>query len=482
MAMKLYTESCVENIANILRKYGASRLPSGYVEVDYISSANGARIATGVSGNNDNLKIQLKFSNAGSVNYTAIFGNYSTESANCTRLIFSTASTRFLSHINTKANGGGVSNTNITLGDIHVVEMVQGETSFDGVSATKELVQGTANNSELSIFSAYLDASAPTTYETKMYYFKIYDNNVLIRDFVPCYRKSDGVAGLYDLVNDVFYSPYNSIGYFNVGKATEVIYKIREMAPAIDNLFNKFIDYVSIGTLNGTTNQIETINDGTELPIKNLIVNGKSSQGGVPTVSNKSDVTKVTSIVLSLEDGNQHSKTKTFDLDGNELYELQNGTKDTIYIQNGHLYVEKNVKKIQLTSSQSWTVSTANKAAYCANFATNYGIEKLNYNMYSSHFTSSSTVWDANYKFGWGASSPNTTLWVSFNSTTSEFSTKAAFKAWLDENDCYIIAKATTPETIDLGEIDDIFTYGGTNNITVTTNIGTTYALEYRKS
>jgi hypothetical protein len=35
---------------------------------------------------------------------------------------------------------------------------------------------------------------------------KIYDNNVIIRDFVPCIRKSDNVAGLLDKVNDVFYT------------------------------------------------------------------------------------------------------------------------------------------------------------------------------------------------------------------------------------------------------------------------------------
>lgn len=32
------------------------------------------------------------------------------------------------------------------------------------------------------------------------------ENGDKIRDFVPCYRKSDNVAGLYDLVNGVFYT------------------------------------------------------------------------------------------------------------------------------------------------------------------------------------------------------------------------------------------------------------------------------------
>ena len=34
----------------------------------------------------------------------------------------------------------------------------------------------------------------------------IYDGDTLLRDLVPCYRKSDNVIGMYDIVNDVFYT------------------------------------------------------------------------------------------------------------------------------------------------------------------------------------------------------------------------------------------------------------------------------------
>lgn len=40
----------------------------------------------------------------------------------------------------------------------------------------------------------------------KYYYFKIYDNWTLVRNFMPCYRKSDSVIWLYDLVNNQFYT------------------------------------------------------------------------------------------------------------------------------------------------------------------------------------------------------------------------------------------------------------------------------------
>ena len=39
----------------------------------------------------------------------------------------------------------------------------------------------------------------------KTYYWKIFDNNVLVRNYIPCYRKKDNVVGLYDNINDKFY-------------------------------------------------------------------------------------------------------------------------------------------------------------------------------------------------------------------------------------------------------------------------------------
>lgn len=39
------------------------------------------------------------------------------------------------------------------------------------------------------------------------YYVKVYGNDdSLIADFVPCYRKSDNKAGLYDLISEMFYN------------------------------------------------------------------------------------------------------------------------------------------------------------------------------------------------------------------------------------------------------------------------------------
>lgn len=51
----------------------------------------------------------------------------------------------------------------------------------------------------------------------KLYYVRFYNNGNIVEDFVPCYRKSDSVPGLYDIVNQIFYTNAGS-GSFTVGR------------------------------------------------------------------------------------------------------------------------------------------------------------------------------------------------------------------------------------------------------------------------
>lgn len=53
----------------------------------------------------------------------------------------------------------------------------------------------------------------------KWYYIKVYRSGTLVRDYVPCVRNSDGVAGLYDKVENKFYTN-SGTGSFGSGAAT----------------------------------------------------------------------------------------------------------------------------------------------------------------------------------------------------------------------------------------------------------------------
>lgn len=63
----------------------------------------------------------------------------------------------------------------------------------------------TSNSSNLYIFARnYNWFNAPAS--VNMYNVKFWEWEVLVRDFVPCYRKSDNVIWMYDKVNKVFYT------------------------------------------------------------------------------------------------------------------------------------------------------------------------------------------------------------------------------------------------------------------------------------
>ena len=56
----------------------------------------------------------------------------------------------------------------------------------------------------------------------RMYYCKIYnDNNELVRDYIPCIRRSDLKAGLYDLIGKEFYTSSNGYDFIPGGRQYE---------------------------------------------------------------------------------------------------------------------------------------------------------------------------------------------------------------------------------------------------------------------
>ena len=85
------------------------------------------------------------------------------------------------------------------------------------VNGTLHSISPTGSDSTNTI---YLFATQGTMSGKKGIYKLVYCamslNGVLVREFIPCYRKADSVAGLYDLANNTFYTNAGS-GVFVVG-------------------------------------------------------------------------------------------------------------------------------------------------------------------------------------------------------------------------------------------------------------------------
>lgn len=105
--------------------------------------------------------------------------------------------------------------------------MGQGKATFQGDTIT--IATKTGNNTATMLLLAYYNSDESVIkkfnrYNTKIYSFKIYEGNNLVKDFVPCYRRSDNVIGLYDQVNKQFYENAGT-GVFTKGKITSSLYK-----------------------------------------------------------------------------------------------------------------------------------------------------------------------------------------------------------------------------------------------------------------
>lgn len=71
----------------------------------------------------------------------------------------------------------------------------------------------------LWVIHGYEQATAQ--FAGRFYYFRIYDNDILVRDFVPCYRKADGAIGFYCKVTNKLYQPQGTTTY--VAKGADVL-------------------------------------------------------------------------------------------------------------------------------------------------------------------------------------------------------------------------------------------------------------------
>ena len=200
--------------------FHSNNLPFEYQQVEYIESTGTQYIDTQVLSENNDLKFEIqyeivKFSLQNQ--YVGIFGAYRSEQDNTTRLIYNSVTDttgNALVYVNSIANGSALiddtyRSTNIVYTD--VIEKKHQTTfytsnAFDGVKEKSDLVNGASYSDNIVIFN-----HSPNSHiyaSMKLYYFKIYDAGGLIRYFIPCYRKSDGEIGLYDVVGNKFVRRY----------------------------------------------------------------------------------------------------------------------------------------------------------------------------------------------------------------------------------------------------------------------------------
>ena len=205
-------------------------LPNEYQEVEYIESTGTQCIDTGIPLNQYR-KCEMEFSPTSIGTTQMIDGGYTNTSEQYdTRNYLRIDSDGML---NLQYAG---SNTSYKLSSVVIASNIKYAISYKMLASSCFLTVNEAeysistgvtlitNNNNVFLFGeSFKDSNLTKTYEAsaliKLYTAKYYDSNdILIRNFIPCYRKSDNEVGLYDLVNNVFCTNAGT-GVFLMGEA-----------------------------------------------------------------------------------------------------------------------------------------------------------------------------------------------------------------------------------------------------------------------
>jgi hypothetical protein len=213
----------------------ASRLPEGYTEVEYIKSSGTQYIDTGFVPNQDTRVV-----------CDAVFSPEGTSSQYFFGVRVSSTSRQFglrgtASGYQIKyGNVDGGTTSGVETGRI-LIDFNKNKLSVGSLSLSNDYTTFTCPGN-MYLFAANNNGAVYANCTATVYSMQIYDNGVLVRDFIPC-KNASGVAGLYDVVGGKFYGNAGS-GSFAVGADVRVIvlpkgYKRREY---IESTGTQYID------------------------------------------------------------------------------------------------------------------------------------------------------------------------------------------------------------------------------------------------
>ena len=182
-------------------------------EVEYLQSNGSEWIQTEFIPTGRNLKFTGKFYLLGySAAYNGWFGSYVGETTEAYRILRGNTDDGLIYFTNgSRASSSG--NMSITgVNQMYEFELSNNKLVLNGSTVTSTNSNPNTNTSKLRIFNY-----SPQTSSTKgrLYWFKIYSNNVLIYDFIPV--RKNGVGYLYDKVSGQLFGNANSSGSFTYG-------------------------------------------------------------------------------------------------------------------------------------------------------------------------------------------------------------------------------------------------------------------------
>lgn len=178
---------------------GGARLPAEYQEVEYIETPGYCKLNTQYTPT-EKTRIVADMQETQANNYPRFFANGNLTGIG--NVVMELENSRLY------VKFGGSASYTITnvYRDLqrHEYEIDGNICYIDGAQVASVTAGQFTSTEPIGIFASPSNTSALDFFKGKLFSFKIYENGILAQNFVPCYRKSDSVIGLYDTVNDGF--------------------------------------------------------------------------------------------------------------------------------------------------------------------------------------------------------------------------------------------------------------------------------------
>ena len=214
--------------------------------------------------------------------------------------------------------------------DRHIWEIGYRNVKFDDTTKGTTTNDNYLPNVTFCLFARKVNEQAQDFCLQRVYSFKIYNGDLLVRDFIPMYQKSKDLYGLWDRVKEEFYVSPNGVKFS--GGA-------RVVADANDNLYY-LKDYIKC---NGTTNTFINLSKFTNLDNVEFEVysntahdNFIGSRSGTP-VRNHFQIAKWTNTRIDIAFGQQNPASITSKNTGNKKFKIKLWER-IIYLDNEKFY------------------------------------------------------------------------------------------------------------------------------------------------
>lgn len=205
----------------ILLNHGRKRksIPSAYQEVEFIASSGTQHIDTGfIPNNNTRIACEImwtEFNNS----YWGGFGAATSSTSRAYECYVFSSYVNWNFYSNTYGADDGLG-YRATVNTRYLIDANKNVFKISDTNGTVLKTITATNGTFTAPYTMYLFGSHRSSSghgKCRFYgHTFIYDNGTLVREFVPCYRKSDNVIGMWDKVNKQFYTNGGS-GTFTKG-------------------------------------------------------------------------------------------------------------------------------------------------------------------------------------------------------------------------------------------------------------------------